>query len=174
MAEESASIVDIVGFGLQLGTTLQSYVETSRDAKDGLVDVASDINATASTLKQLHDLLHADDVETSQMQVFKPEGRQEIMAMTTQCQNLYTTIIVLLTKAGSASVKGKAKDNVTFASVGNSILQVSSLTRDLNWDWLGRRIERCQGQLGWLKMSLLLNLQLASLARFQIRYLFRQ
>lgn len=169
MAEQSASIVDIVGFGLQLGTTLLSYIETSRDAKDGLLDVASDVNATASALKQLQDLLRADDVESTQMQVFKPDGRQEIMAMTIQCQSLYTTIVVLLTKAGSANGKGKAKGNVTFDSVGNSMLKVSSLTRDMNWDWLEQRIERCQEQLGWLKMSLLLSLHLANLAHFQIR-----
>jgi len=172
--EESPSIVEVIDFGLQLATILQSYIETSRDAKDGLLEVVSDVNSTASTLKQLQDLLKADDTTQNvlEKQVFTTEGRQAIKTMTTQCRRLQTTLVVLLSKAGPTSGKGKGKGKrkTTFSSVGNKMLQVSSLTRDLNWDWLEQRIGRCQEQFNWLKIRLLLTLQLASLARFQIGY----
>lgn len=177
--EASQSIVEVIDFGLQLATLLQSFVEVCRKAKHGLLEVVSDVNSTVSALKQLQDFLDADDKAQNvlEKQVFTSEGRREIKTMTAQCARLYTTLVVLLRKAGSSTEKGKGKgkEKVTFSSVGSKMLNVSNLNPDImNWDWLEQRIHRCQEQLGWLKISLLLMLRLASLARFQLGYVLRQ
>jgi hypothetical protein len=48
----AGSIVGIVALGLQLATTLQTYVEAVIEVGERLRDIALDINSTASALKQ--------------------------------------------------------------------------------------------------------------------------
>ena len=179
MAEDlgaTSSAVGIVGFGLQLATTLQTYVEAVIEAEERLRDIAFEVNSTASALKQLQEIIDADKADGNLQKnpkVFKDEGRKEIEVLAVQCGKVYTTIVILVTKAGTSGWQGKMPAN----SLDVRTLRASSLSRNMKWPWLEPRIKRCQEQLRWLKMNLLFNLQLASLARFQIgsvvSYLFR-
>ena len=110
----ASSIVGIIGFGLQLATTLQTYVEAVIEAEETLRDIAFDINSTASALKQLQEIIDADKADTGMQnnpKVFKDEGRKEIEVLAVQCGKLYTTIVVLVTKAGTLGGKGKIPAN---------------------------------------------------------------
>lgn len=166
--EDLFSIAGIVNAGFQLATALQTYTEATQEAKDRLFDLVADVNSTALTLKQLQDVLLADQDRDSfeTRAILTTEGREEVTTLISQCDKLYTTVIVLLTKAGATGRKGK----VTFASIESKSIKFSHIVRDPKWRWLHPRIKRCQEQLRWLKTSLLLNLQLANLARFQIRF----
>lgn len=164
MAEAGAagSIPGVVTFGLQLATTIHTYVEAVWEAKDRLRDVAFDINSTASTLKQLQALLNADQEQATK--VFRDDGVNEIRDLAIACGKVYSTIVILLTKAGSPDQRGK----VLAEAVNPLTLKTSCLTRHMRWAWLAPRIKRCQGQLRLFKTKLILMLQLANLTRVQL------
>lgn len=164
----AGSVAGIVSFGLQLATTLQTYIETMLEAEERLRDITFDINSTASALRQLQDIIDEDktgnDVRKSTPKVFKDEGRREIEVIAQKCGKVYRTIVLLVNKAGNID----SKKSVSTASSDVVPLKISSLTRMMKWPWVEPHIKRCQEQLRWLKMSLLFNLQLASLARLQL------
>jgi hypothetical protein len=163
----AGSIVGIVEVGLKLATTLQTYVESIRDAEERIRDVAVDVNSTASALRQLGEILEADKVAVVQKttKVFKDEGRNEIEVLAEHCGKMYATITLLVTKAGSAGLHRKTAVKALSARP----LAISSLGHDWKWSWLEPRIKRSQEQLRWLKLNLLFDLQLAGLARYQLR-----
>ena len=112
MAEAAAatgSIADVVGFGLQLATTIHTYVEAVWEAKNRLRDVAFDINSTASTLKQLQAVIEAD--QGHKTKVLKDDGLEEIEELAVACEKVYSTIVILLTKARTS--EGRVKVKVT-------------------------------------------------------------
>jgi hypothetical protein len=164
----ASSIVSIVGLGLTLATTLQTYVEFQRYPEDRLRDISCDVSSTAAILRQLQDIIDADKNIRSfppSLKVLKDEGRDEIEIRAVQCEKIFKTIIALMTKAGGASRwKGKVKT----ASIDTRTLKLTGLIRVLKWTWLESRIKRSQEQLGFLKMNLLLILQVATLARHQV------
>ncbi|CAG8975348.1 hypothetical protein HYALB_00005678 [Hymenoscyphus albidus] len=170
-SEAVDSIVGIVNFGLRLATTLQTYVETALEAEERMRDITFDINSTASALKQLQDIIEHDKADDNLgefgTRVFKDEGRREIEAIAHKCGKIYRTVVLLVNKASTSGFKKV----IPVASSEIVHLKVSSLTR-MKWPWVEPHIKRCQEQLRWLKMSLLFNLQLASLARSQLRYVF--
>lgn len=163
----AGSIAGIVSFGLQLATTLQTYIETMLEAEERLRDITFDINSTASALRQLQDIIDNDKMGTKAgkltPKVFKDEGRREIEAIAQKCGKVYGTIVLLVNKAGNLDPNSAAPPASEVLP-----LKVSSLTRMMKWPWVEPHIKRCQEQLRWLKMSLLFNLQLASLARLQL------
>lgn len=159
---EALSTAEVATFGLQLATTIHTYVEAVWEAKDRLRDVAFDINSTASTLKQLQAVVSSDKDQTTK--VLKDAGLEEIRDLTAACGKIYSTIVILLTKAGTPEGKGK----VNADAVDPLVLKTSCLTRHMTWSWLAPRIKRCQAQLRLLKTKLILNLQLANIARVQL------
>jgi hypothetical protein len=173
--EAAGSIVGIVAFGMQLATTLQTYIELTADTKEHLHDLVFDVNATASALRQLQDIIDSDKASTQDNNlspIFKDAGLKEIEGLAIKCERVYKTIIILVQKASNsehkAGVSGETKDtNRHEMAINPSSLKSSSLIRRLRWPWLAPRVNHCQEQLRWLKMSLLLNLQLANLARLQ-------
>lgn len=156
------SISGVVALGLQLSTSLHTYVEAVLEAKDRLRDVAIDISSTASTLKQLKALVDADANQTTK--VFRDDGLNEVNSLSVSCGKAYSLIVVLLTKAGTPRARGK----ITAESIDPLELKTSVLTRHMRWHWLAPRIKRCQVQLRLFKTKLLLNLQLAQLAKVQL------
>jgi hypothetical protein len=96
--------------------------------------------------------------------VFKDEGLEEIETVAAQCGKVYATITILVTKAGTSASKGK-----TAASFGDMpVLRASNLVRTLRMPWLEPRLKRMEEQIRWLKMKVLLNLQLGALAKVQL------
>jgi hypothetical protein len=158
----AGSIVSIVAYGLQLASSLQTYEQGYSSAKEKLCELGVDISATASALLQLQHVIESDkDLSTK---VLKDEGVQEIEDVAAQCENIYKTVIILVNKAGKSANKGK----VTADFGDRPILKPSNLLWDLRWKWLRPRIKRIQEQIRWVKMKILLNLQLAGLAKVQL------
>ncbi len=155
----AGSIVSIVAYGLQLATSLQTYEEGYSSAKEKLCELRVDISATASALLQLEHVIESD--KNPSTKVLKDEGVQAIEDVAAQCENIYKTVVILVNKAGKSANKGKVA-----ADFGDKpILKPSNLLWDTRCKWLNPRVKRIQEQIRWVKMKILLNLQLAGLAK---------
>lgn len=164
----AASIAGIVGFGLKLATTIQTYIGSALEAEESLRDIAFEISSTASALSQLQEVLEAENATRDVHQgprLFKDEGLKQIEIRIVQCDKAFKSIVGFTLKAGAGGGKEKQLTNTldvrTFAA--------SSLTENLKWPWLEPRIKRCHERLRWLNMNLLFYLQVVSLARLQIQ-----
>lgn len=155
-------IMSVVTYGLQLATSLHTYSEGLSDSKEELSNLAVSINTTATALLQLQQVVESDHAASTK--VLKDDGLQEIGNVAAQCEQIYKTVVIVVSKAGTSANKGKLA-----ASFGDSpVLKPSSLLRDLRWTWLKPRIKRIEEQIRWVKMKVLLNLQLAALAKVQL------
>ncbi len=100
----AASIAGIIGFGLQLATTLQTYVESVAEAEERLRDIAFEVSSTASALSQLQQVLEAEKVTVGDVhqgpKVLKDEGFKQIEVIVVQCDKVYRCIVVFILKAG--------------------------------------------------------------------------
>jgi hypothetical protein len=109
----ASSIVGIVGFGLQVATTLQTYAEATFEADDRIRDIANDISATASALQRLQAVIVRDD-KLPQGRLFSVEGLKVVNKIASQCDAVFTRIVELLNKAGKPggqlSSSERAKD----------------------------------------------------------------
>jgi hypothetical protein len=161
------SLTSTIDYGLELATALHTYAEGLPDTKENICDIAVDVNTTATVLGQLRSLMNADHCSATQpnnIKIFKDDGLKEIETLARQCGRIYMTIVILITKAGKLVSKGKSTASLSDMPV----LRASDLLRTLRWQWLEPRIKRSQELLKWLKMKVLLNLQLASLAKVQL------
>ena len=164
------SIAAVADFGRHLATTLQIYANAFNDTSAYLRDIASRIDSTASPLIQLQKIIDADTaVERAQSpeKVLKDEGCEHIIALVAQCRDVYCLIPVLLTMAGHPESRWSAKLPPNDGEM--SVFDISSISHRLEDPWLEPWIERFIEQLKWLEISLHLILQLAALAKFQIR-----
>ncbi|KAM0435806.1 hypothetical protein ACHAPT_002694 [Fusarium lateritium] len=166
----AGSIVGIVAFGQKLAVTLQTYVEAVAESSDRLREIASEINFTAAVLAQLQDLIQKDHDANSP--IFHANGVRHLERLADKCKRIYTGIIILLNKAVGDGEKNNAKSNVSAPSVDNLSSRIYALEfrRKLAWPWLEPRIKRCQQELRQIKHDLLLQMQLASLAQFQLQH----
>jgi DNA-binding FrmR family transcriptional regulator len=127
----AGSIVGIVGFGLQIAGTLQTYAEASLEADDRIRDIANDISATASALQRFQAVIVHDE-KLSESRVFSVEGLKAVNKISTQCDVMFKRVVQLLNKAGNPgsqlSNAERAKD-----------LKLSTLDH-LKWPWLEPKI----------------------------------
>jgi hypothetical protein len=158
----AGSIDSIAAYGLQLATSLQTYEQGYSSAEENLCELGVNISATASALLQLQHVIESDkDLSTK---VLKDEGVQEIENVAAQCEKIYKTVIILVNKAGKSANKGKVA-----ADFGDKpVLKPSNLLWDIRSKWLDPRVKRIQEQIRWVKMKVLLDLQLAGLAKVQL------
>lgn len=164
----AGSILGIVGFGLQIATTLQTYVEGTREADDRIRDIANDINATASTLQRLQAAISHDEKLPSGSdggRIFNVEGLKSVNKIAAQCDAVFKRIVQLLNKAGNARTFGGELAN----SERRGDLKLSTLD-SLRWPWLEPKISRCRQELERLLIKLLLMLQISILVSQQSLY----
>lgn len=162
----AGSMLRIVASGVQLATTLQTYMELVGDAEHELHDIVFDVNATAAAIKQLHAIIDADrDAPDPAAAVFKDDGVREVEALAVKCHAIYKNVITLIQRASSSSSGSGPAD----ATLDLETLRPLTLMSKLAWPWLRPRILRCQKQLNWLKVSLLFTLQMANIAQWQMR-----
>ncbi|KAK4448964.1 hypothetical protein QBC34DRAFT_101207 [Podospora aff. communis PSN243] len=167
----AASVVGVVSFGLRLATALQTYAEIASEADEALHDIIFDINATASALRQLSDLIESDKSAASEQgrpPIFKEAGEADIRSIALKLEKVYKTIVVLVQKATNSktvNVISKNSDTVIDPSL---IKPLASLSK-AKWPWLAPRVDRCHTQLRWLKISLLVNLQIAHLGQLHLK-----
>jgi hypothetical protein len=163
----AVSVAGIVGFGLHLATTIQTFESASED-EERLRDIAFEISSTASALSQLQEVLEAEKATRDVHQgprVLKDEGLKQIEVIIVQCDKVFKSIVGFILKAGAGGGKGKQLTN----TLDVRTFTASSLTENLKWPWLVPRIKRCLEKLRWLNMNLLYYLQVVSLARLQIQ-----
>ena len=176
--EAAGLAVGVVGLGLQLATTLQTYVEGVAGAEDRLRELSFDVASPASTLKQLEDMLDADkavventssDQGSTGTTIFTDQGRHDIYSLSRRCEKVYQGIVrVIVGASAPPSAKGKA----IARNVGLSDLTATRLAhfgRNMKWPWVEPRVKACQEELRWLKMGLLLHLQVATVARIHLQ-----
>ncbi|UPL00438.1 hypothetical protein LCI18_011372 [Fusarium solani-melongenae] len=176
--EAAGLAVGVVALGLQLATTLQTYAEGVAGAEDRLRELSFDVASTASTLKQLRDMLDADNAvveKTSPGQsadpvtIFTDQGRRDIYSLSRRCEKVYQGILrVIVGASAPPSATGKS----IARNVGLSDLTATRLiqfSRDLKWPWVEPRVKACQEELRWLKVDLLLHLQVATVARTHLQ-----
>ncbi|KAF4464678.1 hypothetical protein FALBO_8476 [Fusarium albosuccineum] len=166
----AGSIVGIVAFGLQLAVTLQTYVEAVAEANDRLREVAFDVNSTAAMLKQLQGLIEED--RNSDTPLFNVNGVRDVERLSKKCNKIYSGIVILLNKASEDGDKGQIKMETTADAIPDASIKAINLSfrRKMAWSWLEPRINRCQQELRQVKLDLLLQVQVITLAQFKIKF----
>ena len=127
-------------------------------------------DSTTSALTQLQIIIDSDKaVETDQSsgKVLKNEGREHIKALATQCCKVFTGIPILIIIAGHSKSRWKAKLPPNHQEIPT--LEISSISRSLEWPWLKAWVKRLPRTIGVVESPLLFILQLAALAKFQTR-----
>jgi hypothetical protein len=71
----TSGIVGIVGFRLQLATTLQTHIEAVLEAAEMLRDITFEVASTASALKQLQDITDDDKRDVNEQNI-PDDGRK--------------------------------------------------------------------------------------------------
>ncbi|KAK5653820.1 hypothetical protein OQA88_7978 [Cercophora sp. LCS_1] len=170
---DTTDLSGIAAFGMRLATTLQTYIELNSNASDVFEGVVSEINASASALKLLHDVIETDKVDVEaqgRVALFKEEGMDEMNTLVAKCNKVYNIIVGAVHKAGEKPPKDddeqppQAPEPVTLSS----LKPLYSVLHDMKWSWLEPRMESCQDQLRYLKIGLLLNLQISGLAKLNL------
>jgi hypothetical protein len=167
-SEPNIPIASIAKIGLQIAAAIQTYVQAFDESDRSLADVAINIYNSASALEQLRKIIDEDEsarIQQNQLYVLKDEGRTQIEALAAQCHRLYNAIIDFVSKARRPGQEA----NLSVSHPETISFTASSISETLKWRWLDPRIERCQKLLKWLEINLAFVLQLALLARFQIR-----
>ncbi|KAI9802128.1 MAG: hypothetical protein M1833_002049 [Piccolia ochrophora] len=152
----AGSAVGIASFGLQLATTLTSYVESAFEAGERIKDIADEISSTAGALQSLEELVDLDRSGAKRAKIFNGDGLKRIQQTARQCYTIFKRIIAALNKAG------KAADN-DFEKTDREI-KLSGFEH-LKWPWLQPQIDRYRADLERQKVTLLLMLQIATLGR---------
>ncbi|ROW01264.1 hypothetical protein VMCG_05958 [Cytospora schulzeri] len=172
------SVRDIAAFGQNLA----NLVRTTTNPLD--LDLRI-IDSTTGPLHELQGLIQVDDPTALGHPTCKlsQRGLQEVKTLAAKCDLLYKTIMLLLQKAADRDeiseespsaanlkdevLKGPVPDPSSLDSIG--ILR-KLYRRDENREWVGLRIGRCEAQLEWVGMSLLVLLNMIKLAGIQTRH----
>jgi hypothetical protein len=155
----ASGIVGIVGFGLQLATTLQTHIESSLEASERLKAIAHDISATSSALQQLEIIIEVD--QKSKRKVFSSAGLKGVRDTAGQCEVVFKKVVGLLNDAtGTKASSGDGTEGIEAWRLGR-------MDR-LKWPWLEPKISRCRQELERLLLKLLVMLQVVTLGRHQM------
>ena len=169
-----ASIVGIVGFGIQIAQILQQEIDAIQTATERVEQIVFEIRATATGLTNLHEFL-LEDAEAAANHVFNEEGRMEVSHIVRRCNTVFRNITVLVAKAGNGVLstvdhfqrrleeEHKKNKNVLDSDVKLEI-ELSNLEH-LIWPWRLPKIEQYIADLDRLKLSLVLILSVANLAK---------
>ena len=89
-----ASIVGIVGFGIQIAQILQKQIDETTTATERVEQIVIEIRATATGLNNLKDFLEQDD-RAGEDRIFNDEGRLEVRHVVRHCNAVFRNITVL-------------------------------------------------------------------------------
>lgn len=171
-----ASIVGIVGFGIQIAQVLQAEVDTIQTAPERVEQIVIEIRATSTGLTNLQDFLIQDIEASAADRIFNDEGCNEVAHIVRRCNTVFRNITVLVAKAGNGVLSSvdhfqrqveeehkKKKRGIEFSNVRLEI-ELSNLEH-LMWPWKMPKIEQYIADLDRLKLSLVLILSVANLAK---------
>ena len=171
-----AGIVGIVGFAGQLARILQKEIDDISTARERVQQIIIEIRATSTGFTNLKKLL-LEDAEDANNEIFSSDARREIDHHLRQCNAIFRNITVLVAKAGSAVlsqvdlyqrrmeedqglVRHKQYDHIDI----KLDIQLSSLDH-LMWPWRLPKLQQYLADMDRLKLSLVLIVSVASLAR---------
>ena len=173
------SVVGIISLGIQIAQILQAQINTVRDADAKLLQLVWEVQATASALSNLQDLLLED--KDSDNRIFNDGGHHDINCIIRRCDYVFRNITALIAKTGKAALAKvdefqrqiqndtEQRNSITAAKL---TIELSSLER-LLWPWKLPKIEQSIADLDRLKASLILMLSVAMLAKEKKRRLKR-
>lgn len=169
-----ASAVGIVGFGIQVAQILQKQAEETKGAKDQVEQIVVEIRATTKGLDNLKQFL-IEDGNDCHNATFNEEGRLEVSYIIRHCNTVFRNITVLVAKAGNGVLSQvdlfqrrmedehkKLGDN----EESNVKLEIELSNLDhLLWPWRLPKIQQYLADMDRLKLSLVLILSVANLAK---------
>lgn len=163
-----------VAVGAQVATSLQICLEVSWAARRSLKEITPTVSATAAVLGQLQDVLYPNQGNDGHPRIFKEEGLIEVNCLAKKCHLLFKIIIALVQASAGDINNGKESDvnpdtpsireKAIDPALGSSTL-MANMASKIDDDWLEPRIERCCVELHYLRMTVLLHLQIAKLAK---------
>ena len=153
----AGSAIAIVDFGIKLGLSLAIYVETAANADERIRQISSEVNAVASALEQLQQIIDEDKANPSNA-ILSPQGVRDIEKEREQCYSIFLLITKVLRRTGKST---------STVSEGE-VLALSNLDH-VKWPLLDRKIRKLQSHLESRKTTLLLLLQVAHLAHARKR-----
>lgn len=141
---EISAIVGVLQAGFSLATTLHGYVGDYKDARDDIISLATEIEATLNQVQALNDLVKTNKAAKS----LDDSGLKQADNCVTESDKLVKKIIKLLTKAGvpeSPTQVVKPED-----------INVSRFTRAYWPIWYKPSVEVIKRQLDSLRIKILL------------------
>ena len=146
-----AAIIQVADSGLRLSTTLFTFAETVANADRTISSVSKDVSLTSVVLKELANILQQDEGPRA----YSDTAIQSAIAVVNECsasfQELHSILIEKLPKHSS-----RGRDDVS---------RTSLTLEHFKWPYLQRKIDVLQTNLDRLKSSLLVILNVISLAK---------
>lgn len=171
-----AGVVGIIGFGVQIARILQKEINEITTATERVEQIVIEIRATATGLTNLKEFL-LEDANASENQIFNGEGLLEVTHIVRHCNTVFRNITVLVAKAGSGvlsqvdlyqhkmeEVHKKQKPAEDIDTDIKLDIELSNLEH-LTWPWRLPKIQQYLADMDRLKLSLVLILSVANLAK---------
>ena len=93
---EASAIIGVLQVGLSLAKTLHGYIGDYEDARNDVVSLATQIEATLNQVKALNDLVTINKAT----KLLDDSGQQQADSCVTEADKIVKKIIKLLTEAG--------------------------------------------------------------------------
>lgn len=167
----ASAIIQIAGFGLETSVKLVTFAGQLKTAPERVTSLAEDVSLNSSILKQLGELMRESldedrksDDKFLQMKkkapqikqsIFNADGLEVTMKVANRCEALFKTLENSLMEASSQLRSNRSR-------LGAKIRL--SRTERLKWPFLLPEIDRVQADLRDAKGTLMLMLQVVSLA----------
>ncbi|KAK4466354.1 hypothetical protein QBC42DRAFT_327728 [Cladorrhinum samala] len=165
----SWNMTSTIDVGLKLAATLHTYIQLCFDGKVYFKDLLHEISATATVLQQLHGMIETDSAAAAEVQsrpqLFRQSGLEEIRELASKCGRIYKNIIVVIQKAAHKGPKPYQEPGDVDPTY---LLKSLTSLRTMDYNWLEEPLDCCQEQLKWLKIMLLVDVQLAHLAHLHL------
>ncbi len=174
-----AGIVGIVGFAGQLARILQKEIDDISTARERVQQIVIEIRATSTGFSNLKKLL-LEDAEDTNNEIFSSEARHEIDHHLRHCNAIFRNITVLVAKAGSGVLSQvdryqrqmeeaqrflRHKQYYNYDPIDMKLdIQLSNLEH-LMWPWRLPKLQQYLADMDRLKLSLVLIVSVAGLAR---------
>lgn len=149
----AASLVGIGAVGCQIAIKLYALATQISTASDRISAISNDVSLTSAVLQQLGELMkrRATDDDTS---IFSHSGLEMTKTSAIMCENIFKAIEQAL-KEASQQIRGRER--------GVSKIKLSK-SEKAKWPFLQPSIEALRNDLGEAKGTLMLMLQVTTLA----------
>lgn len=177
-----------MAFGQNLAQILHTWCEFGEAPARKWHGFVSDVQGSISALGCLQDLVDVDKAASDgAFKVFTPAALDEVEALGLKCGLILKAVVLLIQKAiedekrktntnvekdGKEKPKQECKPNLLDGPIPDlaSDKMVMGFYMWIDDDCFGYsdRVEHCEAQLRWVKKGLMLQLQIARLARMQV------